>query len=396
MRIGPDGNIHLTYCLNVHPGESWEENFQAIETFALAVKQRICPSDPFGLGLRLGDRASRTLAEADQLARFGDFLADNGLYVFTINGFPYGPFHGQPVKADVYAPDWRTPERRDYTIRLAEILAALLPEGVDGTISTVPGSYRSWINTNKDLQEMVRMITETARALTRIEQETGRNICLTIEPEPDCFIETPAQAQQFLTGPLASLGKACWIEAEKVKPAYAAEQLADHVGVCLDAAHAAVTFDPPAQAVAAAYVRKIQPSAAFALEPDQQTLARLADFDEPTYLHQVKVQREDGSIGSFPDIPQAIEAFRAGQARGPWRVHFHVPLFFGAHEGLCSTAEQITPELLTAAGPGEQMHLEIETYTWHVLPDFLQPTDIVDGICREFQWVLQRLGVASA
>jgi sugar phosphate isomerase/epimerase len=392
MRIGSDGRVHLTYCLNVHPGETWAENFQAIREHALAVKQRICPDRPFGLGLRLGDAASRTLAETETLGEFRAFLDANDLYVFTVNGFPFGPFHGRPVKADVYAPDWRTPQRRDYTIRLAEILAALLPEGVDGTISTVPGSYRSWISTNRDLQEMVRRLTETARALVRIHQETGRHVCLALEPEPDCILETAHQGQQLLTGPLRSLGTACWLEAEDLQPQYAAEKLADHIGLCLDAAHAAVSFEDMDQALKTADVRKLQLSSALALEPDAASIDRLLAFDEPTYLHQVKVRRPDGSIRSFPDISPAVDAWKRGQADGEWRVHFHVPLFFAGGDGLAATSDQLTADLLSAAPPGQQLHLEIETYTWSVLPADLQPTDIVDGICREFSWAIDRLG----
>ncbi len=392
MRIGSDGQVHLTYCLNVHPGETWAENFRAIREHALAVKQRICPDQPFGLGLRLSDAASRTLREPGSLGQFQGFLAANDLYVFTVNGFPFGPFHGRPVKQDVYSPDWRRPQRRDYTIRLAEILAALLPEGVDGTISTVPGSYRSWISTNRDLQEIVRHLTETARALAEIHQQTGRHVCLALEPEPDCILETAEQGQQLLNGPLSSLGKACWADAEGVKPDWAAEKLADHVGLCLDAAHAAVSFEDLGRALKTTDVRKLQLSSALALEPDEASIERLLAFDEPTYLHQVKVRRPDGSMRSFPDIPPAVDAWRRGQADGQWRVHFHVPLFFAGRDGLDATSDQIPSALLSHRPPGQQLHLEIETYTWSVLPQDLQPSDIVEGLCREFSWAIDRIG----
>jgi hypothetical protein len=147
MKIQSDPPIHLTYCLNIHPCETWEENFAAIKEHALAVRDSVAPDKAFGLGLRLSNKAAKALSVVGKLQEFKNFLAENNLYVFTINGFPYGRFHGTKVKENVYKPDWRTSERRDYTIALADILSALLPENVEGSISTVPCTYKSWIST---------------------------------------------------------------------------------------------------------------------------------------------------------------------------------------------------------------------------------------------------------
>jgi hypothetical protein len=141
MKLRDNPPLHLTYCLNIHPGETWEANFAAIRQNATKVRDAVAGrGEPFGLGLRLGNVAARSLMEKTALESFRGFLAEQNMYVFTINGFPYGAFHGKPVKEAVYRPDWRTRERRDYTIVLADILAALLPEGVPGSISTVPCS----------------------------------------------------------------------------------------------------------------------------------------------------------------------------------------------------------------------------------------------------------------
>ncbi|MHC4718440.1 MAG: metabolite traffic protein EboE [Planctomycetota bacterium] len=383
MRIQDDPPAHLTYCLNVHPGETWDENLQAIRQHALRVRDRVAAGRPFGLGLRLSDAASRTLAEPDRLAAFRDFLEAEGLYAFTVNGFPFGTFHDESVKDNVYAPDWRAGPRRDYTIRLAEILAALLPDGVPGSISTVPGSYAAWIDTTEDVREIVGMLSETAVHLARIADRTGADICIGLEPEPDCFIENTPGCLRFFEE-WSDYGADLAAEAVGVSVQRGREIWRRHVGVCLDTAHAAVQFEDPAESVDRLTSAGIRVCKA---------LGRLGEFADPVYLHQVKARRPDGRIDSFADLPAALSA--GAEAAGTWtwdqwRVHFHVPLFFTAHEGLESTSALLAGTFLDKARrlcP----NLEIETYTFSVLPAFLAIDDPADGIAREYEWVLGHL-----
>ena len=379
MKLRQTPPLHLTYCLNVHPGESWSENFAAIRDHALGVRDRVAAGRAFGLGLRLGSAAADELARPERLAELRELLDRESLYVFTINGFPYGRFHGTAVKQDVYRPDWRTAQRRDYTIRLADILAELLPEGVTGSISTVPGSYKTWITSDEDVRRMTTMLTATAARLSEIQGESGREIVLALEPEPDCYLETTAEAVRFLTGPLAAAGDE--------------EIIRRHVGVCFDTSHLAVQFEDlsaSARQLAAAGVRiaKVQLSSALRLTASSEGLVRLEKFCEETYLHQVAVRDAVGNIRHFPDLPDALADARARTAGNEWRVHFHVPLFFAGGEGIGSTSELLTGDFRAALAGGITDQLEIETYTWGVLPADLQPTDIADGIAAEYEWAL--------
>ena len=427
MRIHDDPPMHLTYCLNVHPGETWAENHAAIRDHAMRVRDRVCGGGrPFGLGMRLGAAAAAELASANALDEFRAFLHDNNLYVFTINGFPYGRFHGTSVKQDVYAPDWRTPERRDYTLMLADILAALLPEGVSGSISTVPGSYGRWIAGRADVEAMVTMLAETARHLAGIRDRTGRDICLALEPEPDCFLETGDDAIALLTGPLGQTARTAEDE----------ELLRRHVGVCYDTAHAAVAFEDPAAALermARAHVRvgKVHLSSAMRLTPTPEALKQLEGFCDDVYLHQVKV-RAEGRIVSVSDLPDALNNAtpqclrsatpqclrsakpQAAQRLAPlaasqsntlaashsedteWRVHFHVPLFFESFGHIRSTSSSLTGAFPAAIAAAGVEHVEIETYTFGVLPAELRPADIADGITAEYEWVLDRMFRSSS
>ena len=116
-----------------------------LRRYAPALKARFSPSAPFGVGLRLSAREARELLDGDRLPELRAFLDREGLYVGIINGFPYGPFHGTPVKAKVYAPDWRDDARVDYTLDLVRVLQALVPAGLDGGVSTAPLSYKAWV-----------------------------------------------------------------------------------------------------------------------------------------------------------------------------------------------------------------------------------------------------------
>lgn len=399
MILSAETPVHLTYCLNIHPGETWPENFAAIRDHAMAVRERVAPGRRFGLGLRLSRRAADELAEPEQIEAFGDFLAANDLYVFTINGFPYGPFHGSPVKESVYRPDWRTEERRDYTVRLIDILARLLPDGVVGSISTVPGAYKPALGARDDVERMCRMLADAVAHAARVRGETGREIVLALEPEPDCFIETTDEAVAFFTGDLPAIAGPRLAGRAGVPAGEAESVLARHLGVCFDTAHAAVQFESLAESLgllgsAGVRVGKVQLSAALRLRPTPAALRRLRDFADPVYLHQVRRRRGDGTIEGFADLGDALAAAeRADPAGDELRVHFHVPLFFGGTGWLESTGELLTAEVWRLlVGPASlTQHLEIETYTFDVLPEPLRCGCVEDSIAREFAWVGARL-----
>jgi len=386
---------HLTYCLNVHPGETWAENFAAIRNHAMRVRDAVAPREPFGLGLRLGCRSAEQLAQPAALAELRQFLDDHGLYAFTINGFPYGRFHAAAVKEDVYRPDWRSPQRREYTNLLVSILAGLLPEGVAGSVSTVPCAYKPWIRTPTDMLQLARMLGAAAAHAHQVRQETGRDVCVALEPEPDCFLETAAEAIEFITVALPEGVRAVAHEIGLTGDD-AAAMAARQIGVCLDTAHAAVEFEDPCEALAslsAAKVRvgKVQLSSALRLAATEEALARLEEFIDPVYLHQVKLRRPDGTIESHADLPAAILAARAASDTElcELRVHFHVPLFFTKDGPLASTSDLLGADFWRRlAGDADIENLEIETYTFDVLPPALRSTDVVESIRHEYAWTL--------
>lgn len=390
---------HLTYCLNIHPGETWPEVLHAVRTHARAVRDRVGAGQAFGLGLRLGQRAAEQLGADDEIKAFADFMADDGLYVFTINGFPHGAFHGTPVKTSVYEPDWRKPQRRDYTKTLIDILARLVPSDTHGSISTVPGSYKQWIDTDDDVCRMAENLADCAAHADQVRETSGRTIEICLEPEPDCFLETTDETLSFLTGRLLEHGVPHLCATRECTNATAETILRRHIGVCLDTCHVALQYEPLGTALrryedAGVRVSKIQVSAALKTVPTPEAQNELGPFDEPVYLHQVKARHAD-TIVSYPDLPRALAAAAAAGA-DEWRVHFHVPLYFTGSDWLGSTAAELDADFFEALEASSATHLEIETYTYDVLPAELRASDVAESIAREYEWLLPRLSSTAS
>ncbi|SMB99554.1 conserved hypothetical protein [Hymenobacter roseosalivarius DSM 11622] len=401
MIVGP--GLHLMYCTNIHPGETWAAVFASLQTHVLPIKARLSPDAPFAIGLRLSDVASRELEKAGQLAEFKAWLDRHELYVPLINGFPYGSFHREVVKDDVHRPDWTTPERLAYTARLARLLAALLPQHLEGGISTSPLSYKPWLAgrpAHPVLQRSTQHLAELVAELVELRQATGRLIHLDIEPEPDGLLETSAEFVAYYTMYLLPQVGSHLEHRLGLTPQAAAQAVRDHVQLCYDVCHFALTYEEPAAVLAnleaaGIGVGRMQISAALkadlpARPAERQTLAEeFAAFAESTYLHQVVARNEDGSLTHYPDLPAALPHIADEQVR-EWRSHFHVPVFLARYQRLQSTQAEIEQVLHLLATRPFTRYLEVETYTWEVLPEAIKQ-DLGTSIERELRWVQSQL-----
>ena len=409
MRAASPGRPHLSYCTNVHPGESLAEVRAAVESHVAVVKRHLGVDGQFGVGLRLSARAATELAAPGALESFRDLLDRLGLYVFTINGFPHGTFHGERIKEAVYRPDWLEPARLVYTDQLAHVLAALLPEGVSGSISSVPGAFQRRARAPRESAAMAAHVVEHAATLFRIRETTGKLVELALEPEPCCFLETTEDAVRFFETRLFSPDAAARLAALTGTSVADAEVfLHRHVGICLDACHLAVEFENANAALArlrraGIRIGKVQVttalSAALSGDPgaDEPTLRALERFADGVYLHQV-VERREGTLIRHLDLPEAIALHRASGRAGPseWRVHFHVPVFAERLDPFGSTQAFLRDLLDAAAREQVSEHLEVETYTWDVLPPEHRQIDVNDAMAREIRWTLERLRPAPA
>ncbi|AWV98202.1 metabolite traffic protein EboE [Arcticibacterium luteifluviistationis] len=390
---------HLSYCSNIHAGESWTATFENLKKYTTKVRDGL-KTESFGIGLRLSNEASLELSEGDNLAVFKDWLVSENMYVFTINGFPYGGFHNQVVKDEVHTPDWSTPERLAYTIRLFDILAELLPEGLDGGVSTSPISYRFWHKDDAALKEVkavaVRQLSQLMIHLAEIKTKTGKSLHLDMEPEPDGILETSDEFVDFFNDDLLPSGKNQLSATLGIGLDKAEEIIREHFQLCYDVCHFAVGFEKPSEAIAkvkAANIKigRIQISAALSsgILGSQEDRAivqeQLKRFDEPTYLHQAVVRKTDGALVRYKDLGPGLADIQQADFQ-EIRTHFHVPVFTEKYEKLISTQQDIIATLAVWKEENFTNHLEVETYTWDVLPEAMQ-TDIVSCVVRELDWV---------
>ena len=397
-------NYHLTYCTNVHPGEDWATTFTQLKKHVLPLKERLAPELPFGIGLRLSAKAAAELLENDGLDKFQKWLEQNDLYVFTMNGFPYGAFHDTHVKEKVHEPDWSTKERLKYTGDLIHILGRLLPSEVTlGSISTSPISYRFTPKNFKNNKEAKQKITENFAAVVEIlfqlKESTGTTIHLDIEPEPDGMVESSAEAVAFFEYLVQDVGmllqKKLRVPAEKAHAI-----ILDHLRICYDVCHSALLYEEPSEVMAnfekaGIKIGKIQISSALKIaipleQPERKKIQdRLTAFADSVYLHQVVGLLPDGSFERYKDLPAALESLPVTHST-EWRIHFHVPIFAAEYDGICSTRQQIERVFSLPNLKEITSHLEIETYTWDVLPEKNQ-SSLTESIAHEYRWVLSNL-----
>ena len=353
-------NNYLTYCMNIHPIDSAEKLIQVLDNEIVQVKQKVCPDAPFGLGMWI---SATTLEElhGDTLSRLLYILEKNSCYIMTLNAFPYGAFHGEVVKEKVYLPHWGEAARLDYTCGLIRLLEKITPPENSISISTVPVCY------GKTLPDgAIENIKAVAELLHEVNANRSGKISLAFEPEPDCYLDSTGDCLDFFAMLIPEIGP----------------NLTENLGVCLDTCHFAVCYESPFEAwkafeKAGILVPKVQLSAALKATSSDV----LKSFVEPTYLHQARVKQKDGIIEKFADLPLALNA--EGEE---WRVHFHVPLY--AKElspGLSSTADCFDTAFISCLLEQEGLHLEIETYSFDVLPEKVY--GVIESITREIEFV---------
>lgn len=395
MNLDNPPNSHLTYCTNIHPGETLSEIEGYLETHVSKVKADICPNDPFGLGLRLSAQAARKLDQAGRIYQFKEKLAQLGFYIFTLNGFPYGDFSGKSVKENVYLPDWTSESRLEYSNLLAEHLAALLPDDpkTEGTISTVPGGFAELIKTEREVGQIVEMLTRHAAFLFSIKNKTGKKISLELEPEPLCFLETTDQVVRFFEERLFCRDSAKRLSVLTGMSIGQSERFwHEHFGVCFDSCHMALQYEDPEQSIlklmsAGVRIGKVQLSAGLVVPkvtPD--AVESLWSFADNVYLHQI-VEKSTSGIKRFADLPAALESYQESGVDRQWRIHFHVPIFAAELGGFSNTQAFLKELISILSTKGTTRHFEVETYTWDVLPARYRQTDVIQSIIRELQWV---------
>ena len=374
--------LHLAYCTNIHRGETWPETFDALQRHTMAVRDRVAGGEPYAIGLRLSDQASRELSDSKTRTEFRRWLDKENCYVFTINGFPYGKFHGTRVKEQVYAPDWTTRDRLEFTLRLFEILSQLVPDGVEGSVSTVPCSFKEFIKSDEQVKAMRDNLWRCVDGIAEISERTGKMLHLGLEPEPLCYLETSAETVLFFQQ----------MRADREFDS----RLSRHLGVNYDTCHLACEFEEPAHAIAQfrqnnIRISKLHLSSALKVLPAPEGRAALRGFADDVYFHQVIERRPDATLHRYRDLDVALASPPTNDSR-EWRIHFHIPLHSKPTPLFKNTADHIAGVLQELKEhPKLCQHLEMETYTWEVMPAEMKNRDVVDQLASEYEWTLAQL-----
>jgi len=395
---------HLAYSTLVHPGDTWSEMRESLETYAPAVKARVSPDASYGLSLRISAESAATLtADADERARLRSWLDEHDMYVYTVNAFPYGPFKGRRVMEQVYEPDWATEDRVAYTCQVADILAEITPPSVSPSIQTAPLAFRPNVTTSEQVDDLTENLLRVVAHLIELERRTGRRVKLALEPEPFCFLETTEETVRYFQehvyspGGTARLARLTGLPGSEI-----AGLVRRHLGLVFDICHQSVQFeDIPAslrmiydagiplfkfQAAAALWVPEVTPAAVAALE----------SFTDTIYLSQT-TERRDGELTRYLNLSDAIAAWKVDPSGArEWRTHFHVPVFLDDLGEFRTTRPGIEAAMRVHAETPLSDHLEIETYTWDVLPEHLKTGDITDYVSRELEWFREAMTAAAA
>ena len=394
------GYGHLTYSTLVHPGDTWDEMRSSLETYLPEVKRRFSPDAPMGVSLRLsGASVDRLRDDVAERARVREFLDRADLYVYTINAFPYGPFKGVRVKEQVYEPDWSTEQRTRYTMDIADILVDITPDSVEPSIQTAPLAFRDNVVDATYVDRFTDNILRVVAHLMTLEQRTGRRVKLALEPEPPCYLETIPETVTWFTTRIYTRPAAERVAELSGQPlAEVFGGLRRHLGVVFDICHQSVQFEDITDDLdrlvdAGIPIYKLQEAAALQVaDVTPETIEELRRYTGTIYLSQT-TERRNGELTRFLNLEDAIAAWDAEDQPGrrEWRTHFHVPVFLQDLGPFQTTRSGIDAALAVHARTPLSTHLEIETYTWDVLPEHLKGADVTEYVVRELEYVRDEL-----
>jgi hypothetical protein len=397
MNLG-HGLGHLTYSTLVHQTDNWEQLWKSVNTYLPAVKARVAPNQKFGVCLRTSAPSVELLStEPSKVADLKKFFADNDLYLYTANAFVYGVFKKQIIKEDVYEPDWATPERREYTKKVATLLAELAPDGINPSIQSAPLGFKPKVTGEDVVDTYTSNVIDVVAHLVELKKKTGKTVTLGLEPEPRCYLETTDETIAYFKNHLFSDATAQRLaKATGLHEADAAQAMRDYTGVVFDIGHQAVGYEDIPVSLQklvdnGVQIVKLQEAASMYIPDVSQTIVdALQPFAKTIYLSQT-CQKKDGKMTWFLNLEDAFADWYKNPGPREWRTHFHVPVFLNDLGAFGTTRFALEQALAFHKKTPLSAHLEIETYTWDVLPERLKTGDIVEYVTREIDWVKGQL-----
>lgn len=400
MKLDNYKHFDLTYCSNIYSVDTWEDIFISLKKNIPNISSKLSPDKPFGIGLRLSNNAANQLLEKNNIMIFQQWLSDNNYYLATINGFVYGNFYNTNIKAKVYQPDWTSLKRANFNFTLISILRKLCPEGEEIGFSTSPLAYKfDLYKKNKKLFKdlTIKYLLALLKNLILIEKEEGKTIHIDFEPEADCVLENIYDVINFFENFLLKDLALHLTRELDISLIEAKNYIFKHLRICYDICHQAVQFEDHIKNFKilkelGIKIGKIQLSSALEINVKQNTLSKLMmdldRFKDKVYLHQVVIKNVDGSFYKFRDLPEALENFDDSKDSF-WRIHYHLPIFEKNYDNLLTTNKEIQNVINFLKSFAITSCLEIETYTWEIIPEDLK-LSLTQSIIREYEWIIKQ------
>jgi hypothetical protein len=282
-------------------------------------------------------------------------------------------------------------------MQVADILAEVAAPHVNPSIQSPPLGFKPRVTGPDVVEAYTRQVIRVVAHLVQLNQSTGRTVTLALEPEPHCFLETTEEAIAYFTDHLYSSEAVRMLTTQTGLAKTQAEQaLRNHLGMVYDICHQAVEYEDigaslQALADAGIPVFKLQEAAALRMpEVTRDTVEALRPFADTVYLTQT-VEKRNGELTRYLNLEDAFAAFEQDPGPREWRTHVHVPVFLDDIGAFKTTRFAIEDALAFHKKNKLSPQLEIETYTWDVLPAEMKTGDIVDYVQRELDWVKGQL-----
>jgi hypothetical protein len=347
----------LGYALNVFPYETIDELWDCLRSDILKIKERVFPDEIFPVELRFSERIVNELQQdCERVAKLKYFLDTHDLAPVTVNAFVMPAFHGQPIKERVFLPAWHESDRRlRFTNACVDLLVNLAP--VDANLISVSVPFGAL--------KPVRMDAVAPNILKAGEHAARQGCVIALEPEPGLCVETTAEAIEFF---------------QRFVPI----ELRQHLAVNFDLAHQLVQFEDLSQSV-----RQLRDAGIMIAKIHISNAAEMTElrpfYADSIYLHQVCGADTAGNRVYFSlDWPKTPSP--AGVAR--YRVHYHLPV---CPSEVPSTLPEVEAFLANLPSFHSSIPLIIETYTWPEQPG--ERDRLVENICREIDWVRERISL---
>jgi hypothetical protein len=282
-------------------------------------------------------------------------------------------------------------------MQVADILAEIGGANVNPSIQSPPLGFKPRVTGPDVVAAYTRQVIRVVAHLVKLEQRTGRTVTLALEPEPYCFLETTEEALEYFKNHLYATDSVRSIVTQTgLSKPQAEAALRNHLGMVYDICHQAVEYEDigaslRALADAGIPVFKLQEAAALHMpKVTQKTVDALRPYADTVYLTQT-IERRNGKITRYLNLEDAFAAWDKDPGPREWRTHVHVPVFLDDLGEFKTTRFAIEDALAFHKKYKLSPQLEIETYTWDVLPDNLKTGDIVEYVQREIEWVKSQL-----